>query len=62
MQVCNRNPVTGYQNGTKMTTFNNIFSVGDVCLTRADEEKNVPPLYILAPIVAHNLIALSKDN
>lgn len=45
-----------------MITFNNIFSVGDVSLTRADEEKNVPPLYILAPIVAHNLIALSKDN
>ena len=39
-----------------------IFSLGDVCLTRADEEKLVPPLYYFAPILANNLVALEKDT
>ena len=62
MQVCNKNPVTGELGGSKIITFNNIFSMGDVCLTRADEEKLVPPLYYFAPILANNLVAIEKDT
>ena len=62
MQVCNQNPLTKEIGGSKTTTFNNVFSLGDVCLTRADEEKTIPPLYVLAPILANNLVNLAKDQ
>ncbi len=42
--------------------YSNIFSLGDVCLTRADEEKAIVPIHLMVGCLAHNLKILSDKN
>ena len=50
--------------GNRVTpkVFTNIFSLGDVCLTRANEEKSIVPINMLSSIVANNIVLLSKKQ
>jgi hypothetical protein len=42
--------------------FENIFAVGDVCLTRADEEKAVFPLRICAGVASQNMLKIASGE
>lgn len=43
-------------------TYSNIFCVGDVSLTPADEEKAIVPIHIMTSVLAKNLVALIKGT
>jgi hypothetical protein len=40
----------------------NIFSIGDVCLTSVNEEKTVYPLKVCAEICAENIKRMASGN
>ncbi len=42
--------------------FSNIFSLGDVCLTRAFEEKAIVPIHIMSSVLAANIQTLFLDK
>ena len=43
-------------------TFCNIFSLGDVCLTPAKEEKSVVPIKLMSKVLSHNLYTLLSNS
>ena len=63
LQVTNVNPLEGAEKlkGLKKV-YNNIFSVGDCCLTKANEEKTVVPAKTCAEICANNIKSLTEGN
>lgn len=45
----------------QVNVYENIFAVGDVCLTRLNEEKTIIPLKECAKICANNIIEIEKN-
>jgi len=43
-------------------TLSHIFSIGDVALTPADEEKSIVPIYQMTGVLAHNLAVLAGND
>lgn len=63
MQVTNVNPTSKGDTSrpSHIKTFPNVFALGDVCLTIADEEKSVLPINFMAKELAHNIRVLSES-
>jgi hypothetical protein len=63
LQVTNVNPLNEEDSKFKIVkVYSNIFSIGDVCLSRANEPKAVVPLYTYVPILVNNLKVLLSEN
>ena len=59
LQLQNRHPYFPQSdNLQQVSTYSNIFCLGDVALTPADEEKAIPPIQLMSKVLASNLVML----
>lgn len=63
LQITNTNPLALQQSDERCKVWNNIFCIGDVSLTPADEEKAIVPIHIQTSLLVRNLrIILMNGN
>lgn len=60
-QVTNQNPLSGIKVADEKV-FKNIFSYGDVCLTPANEDKQIVSMYQYGFQVANNLVQVACEG
>ena len=61
LQVTNTNPLA-LQQSELSEVYSNIFCIGDVSLTPADEEKAILPIHIQTSVLVRNLRILINEN
>ena len=64
MQVTNINPTLPKKDVKNKSeiSLNNIFAIGDVCLTRINEAKSVIPINMMVDALASNIRILSSPD
>ena len=60
LQVTNQNPLSSQREDSQV--YNNIFSLGDVNLSRLNEEKAIIPLKFSVDILGNNILCMANDR